>query len=92
MNQMRIVLSRIPACSKVALMFMLIGIIVLSISLSSFFDKIGENIFIDYGFKMFFSIRFFLKSKFYFYQKGQFIRNGACVFWFINCLVVKYSS
>jgi hypothetical protein len=31
-------------------MFMLIGIIVLSISLSSFFDIIGENIFIDYGF------------------------------------------
>ena len=50
MNQMRIVISRIPACSIVALMFMLIGIIVLSISLSSFFDKIGENIFIDYGF------------------------------------------
>jgi hypothetical protein len=43
-------IRRIPACSIVALMFMLIGIIVLSISLSSFFDKIGENIFIDYGF------------------------------------------
>ena len=28
MNQMRIVISRIPACSIVALMFMLIGIIV----------------------------------------------------------------
>ena len=50
MNQMRIDLSRIPACSIVALMFMPIGIIVLSISLSLFFDKIGENIFIDYGF------------------------------------------
>ena len=50
MNQMRIVISRIPACSIVALMFMLIAIIVLSISLSSIFDKIGENIFIDYGF------------------------------------------
>jgi hypothetical protein len=47
---MRIDSSRIPACSIVALMFMPIGIIVLSISLSSFFDKIGENIFIDYGF------------------------------------------
>ena len=50
MNQMRIVISRIPACSMVALMFMLIGIVFLRISLSSFFDKIGENIFIDYGF------------------------------------------
>ena len=50
MNLMSIVISRIPAGSIVALMFMLIGIIVLSISLSSFFDKIGENIFIDYGF------------------------------------------
>ncbi len=50
MNQMRIVISRIPACSIVALMFMLIGITVSSISLSSFFDKVGENIFIDYGF------------------------------------------
>ena len=51
MNQMRIVISRILACSIVTLMFMLIGIKVLSISLSSFFDKIGEKIFIDYGFK-----------------------------------------
>jgi hypothetical protein len=48
---MRIVISRILACSIVTLMFMLIGIKVLSISLSSFFDKIGEKIFIDYGFK-----------------------------------------
>jgi hypothetical protein len=47
---MRKVISRIHACSKVALMFMLIGIIVLGISLSSFFDKIGENIFIENGF------------------------------------------
>ncbi len=69
MNQIRIVISRIPVFSIVALMFMLIGIIVLSISLSSFFDKIVENIFLDYGF---FSIRFldygffsirFLKNK-----------------------------
>jgi hypothetical protein len=47
---MRIVISRIPACSIVALIFMIIGIIVLSLSLSSFFDKIGENVFLDYGF------------------------------------------
>ena len=37
MNQMRIVISRIPACSIVALMFLLIGIVLLRISLSSFF-------------------------------------------------------
>jgi len=47
---MRIVISRIPACSIVALIFMIIGIIVLSLSLSSFFDKIGGNVFLDYGF------------------------------------------
>ena len=50
MNQMRIVISRIPACSIVALMFMLIDKTVSNKTLSSFFDKIGENIFIDYGF------------------------------------------
>jgi hypothetical protein len=66
---MRIVISRIPACSIVALMFMLIGIIVISISLSSFFDKVGENLFIDYGFMKynFFNSFFFFFKILYFY-------------------------
>ena len=87
---MRMVISRIPACSIVALMFMLIGIIVLSNHFLHFVIKL-ERIYllIMVLCELFFFQNIFLKNRnFILYLKGQFIRNSACVFWFINCLVV----
>jgi hypothetical protein len=62
---------------------MLIGITVTSISLSSSFDKIGENILIDYGFMYdIFSIRFFFFLIFMFLLKRSIYKKWCMCFLF----------